>query len=279
MRLPAKPTFALALGGGGARGLVHILVFEALDELGIKPVAIAGTSIGAIVGAAYAAGHSGKALRQHTTDLFRNRADVMAKLFRARVGRLSDLFGGGLNNPVLVDGEKLLEAFWPKQMPADFEALKIPFVAVSGDFYGRGKVSHSAGPLLPAVAASMAIPGLVRPVRMGNRLLIDGAVVDPVPFEDVLATADRVIAINVAGGPVEKPDGKMPGALEMTFGASQIMQSALMRVRLREASARVVVVEPPVDGIGALDFLGVKKILANHENLKDRIKTLFEEAV
>jgi NTE family protein len=268
MSLPAKPSLALALGGGGARGLVHILVLEALDELGIVPVALAGTSIGAIIGAVYAAGHSGKDLRQHVTELFRDRTDIMSKLFRARVGRLSDLFGGGLNNPVMVDGEK--------RMPVDFEGLKIPFTAVSGDFYGRGKVSHSKGPLVPAVAASMAIPGLVKPVQMGNRILIDGAVVDPVPFEDVLATADRVLAINVSGGPVEKPDGKMPSALEMTFGASQIMQSALMRIRLREANDKVIVVEPPVDQIGALDFFAAKKIFASHEGLKDQIKALLQ---
>jgi NTE family protein len=270
------PRIGLALGGGGARGLVHILVLEAFDELGIKPVGIAGTSIGAILGSAYCAGHSGKALRAHVIDVFRDRADVMAKLFRARVGKLTDLFSGGIGNPVLLDGEKVLDAFWPERIPVMFEELEIPFTAVAADFYARAKVALSKGPLLPAVAASMAIPGLVRPVQIGGRLLVDGAVVDPVPFEEVLAGADRVIAINVTGGPVERADGKLPRALEVTLGSSQIMQEQMLRVRLKQTGPHVTVLEPKVDGFPALDFFQARKILANSEGLKDEVKRLIE---
>ncbi len=84
-----RPRVAIALGGGGARGIAHVLALEALDELGIRPVAIAGTSMGAVVGAAYAAGIEGRAIRTHILRVLRNRSDVMGKLLRARVGRFS----------------------------------------------------------------------------------------------------------------------------------------------------------------------------------------------
>ncbi len=268
-----QPRIALALGGGGARGLVHIAVLEAFDEMGVKPVAIAGTSIGAIIGGAYAAGHSGKALRAHVIEAFRDRADVMARLFRARVGRFADLFGG-FGNPVLLDGERVLDAFWPDRIPPLFEELQIPFVAVAADFYARSKVSFTKGPLLPAVAASMAIPGLVRPVQIGGRTLIDGATVDPVPFDDVTAVADRVIAVDVAGAPVEPKDGKALRALDVTFGAAQIMQAALIRQRLRMAGPKVCVLEPPISVFGALDFFSAKRILAANEALKEDVRRL-----
>ncbi|MCA4909542.1 MAG: patatin-like phospholipase family protein, partial [Methylobacterium sp.] len=84
----AKPRIGLVLGSGGARGLAHIVAFEAFDRLGIRPAEIAGTSIGAILGAAYASGFSGTALRQHALREFRNRTEVMTRLFQARVGRI-----------------------------------------------------------------------------------------------------------------------------------------------------------------------------------------------
>src|SRR5579871_1591841 len=99
-------TFALALGGGGARGLAHIAVFEALDEIGVKPVAIAGSSIGAAVGAAYAAGMSGKEIRRYAIGLAHDRPEALRRLMRARAGRLSDIFGGGFGDATRLDAEK-----------------------------------------------------------------------------------------------------------------------------------------------------------------------------
>ena len=83
-----RPRVAIALGGGGARGSAHVLALEALDEMGIRPVAIAGTSMGAVVGAAYAAGIEGRAIPTHILRVLRNRSDVMGKLLRARVRAL-----------------------------------------------------------------------------------------------------------------------------------------------------------------------------------------------
>ena len=106
-------TFALALGGGGARGLAHIVVTEALDEMGVKPVAIAGTSIGAVIGAGYASGMSGRDMRRYAIQLAHNRADVMRRMMRARAGKLRDIFGGGLGDATRLDAELLCEQFLP----------------------------------------------------------------------------------------------------------------------------------------------------------------------
>ena len=119
------PTVAIALGGGGARGIAHVLALEALDEMEIKPAAIAGASMGAVVGAAYAAGIEARDIRAHVLRVLRNRSDVMAKLLRARVGRFADIVLRGRGNPVLLDAELFLDLFWPADMPVSFEALEI----------------------------------------------------------------------------------------------------------------------------------------------------------
>ena len=92
-------TFALALGGGGARGLAHIAVIEALDEMGVRPTVIAGTSIGALIGAAYAAGMRGKDIRHHVIGFAHDWGETRRRLMTARAGNLGDLLYGGLAKP------------------------------------------------------------------------------------------------------------------------------------------------------------------------------------
>src|SRR5207237_1230973 len=96
--MPRSDTGALALGGGGARGLAHIAVIEALDELGVQPACIAGTSIGALIGAAYAAGLSGKDIRRHVIALAHDRAEAWRRLITARAGTIANLFAMGFGS-------------------------------------------------------------------------------------------------------------------------------------------------------------------------------------
>src|SRR5262249_55591341 len=153
----AKPrTLALALGGGGARGLAHAVVMEALDEIGVRPVAIAGSSIGAAVGAAYAAGLSGKAIRRQWLSLAHGPGDAIARLFGARAVTLSSMIAAPFGNPMLLDAQRLCEAFLPAAVPDDFAQLEIPLMVPATDLYGRSEVVFSAGPLKTAIAASMA---------------------------------------------------------------------------------------------------------------------------
>src|SRR5262245_27285498 len=207
---------ALALGGGGARGLAHVAVLEALDEMGVKPVAIAGTSIGAIIGAGYAAGMSGRDIRRYATTVAHNRTDMMARMMRSRAGKLRDLFGGGFGDATRLDAEKLCENFLPDIMPEDFAGLQIPLTVVASDLYRRQSVVFSQGPLRPALAASIALPGIVRPVELGGHVLVDGGATNPLPFDLLRGRADLVVAVEISGPP--SPDGRsVPNAVECLY--------------------------------------------------------------
>jgi NTE family protein len=243
-------------------------MLEALDEMGIVPTAIAGTSIGAIVGAAYAAGLSGERIRAHTLSTFRNRTRVFAKLFEARIGRIADLFARG--NPVLLDGERMLDRFWPSEVPDSFEELAIPFTAVATDFYGCGQVAFSSGALVSAVAASMALPGLIKPVGIDDKLLIDGGAVNPLPCDAVAGKADIVVAIDVTGAPSAE-EVSAPNAFSVLFGAAQIMQAAIVKAKTT-AHPPDILVRPDIQKFGITDFFRASRIFEAAAPAKAKLK-------
>lgn len=273
----AKPRVGLVLGSGGARGLAHIVVLETLDRLAIRPVEIAGTSIGAILGAAYAAGTSGAALRTLALRDFKDRAEVMTKLFRARVGRFADIWKGGLANPVLVDGEDVLARFLPGLLPERFEDLEIPLSVIAGDFHRLERVVFSEGPLAPAIAASMAIPGLVRPVSFSNRVLVDGGTVDPLPIRAITAEVDVIIAIDVSRAAARDEGEKIPGSVETGFRVYDLMQAALADAQANAEQRPVRRLKVPVEGFNALDFFAAKKILAASEGLAGAVESVLSQ--
>ncbi len=261
----------LALGAGGARGLAHIVALEAFDELGIKPAAIAGSSMGAVIGAAYAAGMPGRALRAFVLASFRQRPRVVAKLLNARVGKLSQLINrSGIGNPVLVDGERLLDLFWPEAVPDRFDGLKIPFTAIATDFHLRSEIALGTGPLTPAVGASMALPGLVRPVVLDGRVLIDGGAVNPLPYEHVSGRGAFVVAVDVCGASFVS-DVRVPEPIEAMFGASQILMSSVVQ-RMIERHPPDLLVKPDVGAFAGLDFFKAQDIFDASEPIKDQIK-------
>jgi NTE family protein len=271
-------TFALALGAGGARGLAHIAVFEALDELGVKPVAISGSSVGAVMGAAYAAGMSPRALRRHVIAMVQDRATLIRRLLGARASGFawSSLlrvpFG---HNPVLLDADKFCAAFLPEAVPEDFSALAIPLLVIASDLYGQAEVVFSDGPLRPAIAASMAIPGLVRPLAHDGRVLVDGGAVDPLPFSQLRGRADVVVAVDCSGEQSEP--GKVPGPWESVFATITVMGQAIVAEKLK-AGAPDLVLRPPVGFFGMLDFLQASAILRVAEqsipDIKEKIAAL-----
>ena len=264
----AQPTIALALGAGGARGLAHIAALEVFDELGIKPAVIAGTSMGAVIGAAYAAGVSARDIRAHAEGFLRDRSVIMAALVEARIGRLADLVARG--NPLLIDGERFLDRMWPEAVPDRFEDLALPLLVVATDYDGRAEAVFHEGPLLPAVAGSMAIPGLVRPVRHGERVLVDGGAINPLPFDHLIGRADLLVAVDVTGGPSPHPT-RAPGGFETMFGTLQIMQGAIVEAKLKLYRPEIVV-RPAVDRFRVLDFFQARAILAAAEPAKDALK-------
>jgi NTE family protein len=273
---PTSPELALVLGAGGARGLSHILVLEALDELGVRPALIAGCSMGAIVGAAYAAGLSGKDLREHVAITFKDRARVIARLLDARIGKFTDLMRG-VGNPVLIDGERMLDLFWPEAVPDRFEELAIPFMALAADYHLHSEVALTSGPLTPAVAASLAIPGLVRPVVIGERVLVDGGAINPLPYDRLMAAGRIVMAVDTSASATIS-DRRIPEPLEAMVGVSQILTRTIVQ-RMIERQPPDILIRAGVDSIGGLDFFKAKAILEAAEPVKDEVKRRLAQAL
>jgi NTE family protein len=265
----AKPkTLALALGGGGARGLAQIAVIEALDEIGIKPVAIAGTSIGAAIGAAYAAGMDGKSMRRLAIRVAHERGETIARLLAARAGVAP--FSAVLANPMLLDGKKLAAAFLPPEIPDDFAALKIPLIVLATDLYDRCAVPFAAGALKDAIAASMAVPGLVRPVEVDGKVLVDGGAVEPLPFRYLEGRADVILAVDVSGGTRGRPR-EIPDPWECLFTTLQIMGRTIVNEQLKHGAPDLLI-RPDIGIFRMLDFFRASAILRAADAVKPVVK-------
>jgi NTE family protein len=258
-------TLALALGGGGSRGLAHVVVMEALDEIGVRPVAIAGSSIGAAMAAAYAAGLSGKAIRRHVISLAHGRGETVTRLFGARAVTLSSMIAAPFGNPMLLDAQKLCAAFLPAAVPDDFAQLEIPLIVPATDLYGRSEVAFSTGPLKLAIAASMAVPGLVRPVEHDGRVLVDGAAVDPLPFEHLRGRADVILAVDTTVGPIA-PRG-IPDPWENLFATLQVMSHTIVTEKLKRGAPDILI-RPELSAFRLLDFFHASAILRAAEPAK-----------
>lgn len=192
MNSQTQPCIGIALGSGAAKGFSHIGVLKVLQEMGIYPHVVAGTSMGAFVGAAYAAGQL-EALE-----------DWVRKLDNWQVFSLLDI-NWTLNGGVL-GGRKPFNAFFDNIDSKLIEDLPLPFTAVATDLYTGQEIWLQSGDLREAVAASSAIPGLLSPKRLSGRWLVDGAVVNPVPVDVCRAMgATRVIAVDVTedGAPLQ----------------------------------------------------------------------------
>ncbi|MBN8941591.1 MAG: patatin-like phospholipase family protein [Rhizobiales bacterium] len=274
---PAAP-FALVLGGGGAKGLAHIVVIEALDELGLRPLEVAGTSIGAIIGACYSAGMAGRDIRAYALDMLQVRPDILRRLLTTRVGRFTDLIRTGLTNPVLIDPEKFLQVFLPPAVPLLLEDLIIPLTVVATDYHARLDIGYSDGLLIPAVAGSMAIPGVLRPVAHGGRVLIDGGIINPVPVDKVDASV--VLAVDVLDGSSHHGviDDTVPAPWDALFGSVMLMMQVLSGVKLAEHRPTIHI-RPPVEPFRVLDFLKAKDILAACDPIKDEVKRRLTRAL
>ncbi|HEY8247831.1 MAG TPA: patatin-like phospholipase family protein [Hyphomicrobium sp.] len=179
----AKAKIGLALGGGAARGWAHIGVLKALAEAGIRPDIIAGTSIGAVVGACHAAGHLDE-LEGFARELTRRRI----------FGYLDFNFAG----TALINGQKLCDRLERQLGDLHIEELDPRFTAVATELGSGHEIWLSRGRLADAVRASYALPGIFRPVKINGRWLFDGALVNPIPVSVCRAHGARyVIAVNL----------------------------------------------------------------------------------
>lgn len=262
-------TFAIAFGGGGARGLAHIHIIEALDELGIRPVSIAGSSIGAVMGAAMAAGMSGREIHQYARSILARRAEVASRMWQARPGTLAEMLGNGFQIGQF-NIERILKVFLPVQIPDDFAKLKVPLQVTATDFFGHELVVLRQGGLNSALAASSAIPAVFGPVKRDGRLLVDGGIYNPVPFDLIEGHADVTIAIDVVGAPAANGRRK-PSSLDLVLGASQLMMQSIVAGKLRQKRPDIFL-QAPVSGFRALDFLKIDTVMAETASLKDELK-------
>lgn len=271
-----EPRIAVAFGGGGARGLAHIHVIEALDELGIRPVAISGSSIGSIMGAGMAAGMAGAEIREYAVSNLGRSSEVMSRMWRARPETFAEMFAGGVRLGQF-NAERILHAFLPHALPATFEELRIPLYTTATDYFGHQEVVFSQGDLFQAIAASSALPAVFRPIHHEGRILIDGGIVNPVPFDLLEGMADIVIAIDVIGAPVDTGERRL-SSVELLFGASQIMMESIVALKLKRTRPQIML-RPPVSHIGVLDFLKVERVLDETARIKDELKQAVEAAI
>jgi len=273
----SAPRIELALSGGGARGFAHIAVMEAFDALGVRPSHVTGTSIGAILGAAYCAGLSGREIRQEILAIFRTRAEVLARLMRSNGTGLGMLVRPTLANPLQMNAERLLAAFLPASVPDRFETLETPLTIVATDFYRGVSVSFESGPLRRAIAASMAIPAIFTPVVIDRTVYIDGGVVDPLPTSQLEGRADIVVAVDVVKGPTAKP-GRLPTPFEAILGSSQTMMQNILNARVARHPPDVLI-KPDISDFRIMEFYKTRAILKATEPFVEDAKRNIEAAI
>jgi len=266
------PRIGLALGSGSARGWSHIGVIRVLEEAGISPEIVCGTSIGSLVGAVYAAG------KLDSLELW-----VKELNWQGVVGLLDLKMGGGL-----IEGSKLVGFLRQQLDDQGIEQLAKSFACVATDLANGREIWLREGPVVDAVRASLALPGLFRPVWREGQLLVDGGLVNPVPVSLCRAMgADIVIAVDLnwdllgqrqriasAAQSSEVPanngkfnallaklrpsawlggEANMPSMLDVVSTSLNIMQVRISQSRLAGEPADAII-RPKLPGIAALDF-------------------------
>jgi NTE family protein len=255
----AEPDVALVLGSGGAAGLGHIAMLRVFEEQGVRPSAVAGSSIGAIVGALYASGLDAEAIES----LFREFGGSAFNPFAGLFGDdgapgLRDLIEIDLGNGSLLDSNRFIDFVGERMAARRFDDLELPLEIVATDFWSGQPRTLASGDLLQAMRASMAVPGVFAPVAMGEDLLIDGGASNPLPV-DLVADHDLIVAIDVTGSR-QRNRGEPPDISDFLFSSFEIMQQSILRARLREYPADIYI-KPGLDDIRMLHFDRVDEIL------------------
>jgi NTE family protein len=246
------PKIGIALGSGGARGIAHIQFLKVFDELGIKPYMIAGCSIGSLIGALYCAGSK-------TQDI----ENYFLNLKQKDINSLTDLT---VNKSGFIKGDKAIQELSKKLKCKKFKDLKIPLKIVATDFYDGKSIIFNKGNILKAVRASSSIPGIFVPVDYKNKILIDGGIVNPVPYDLLLKECDFVIAVNVVEGTFSnkrkesKRKKEMPIVHELIFNTYEIVQLNIINNML-ETNPPDIYIKPDVSKFNMMEFTRAKEIL------------------
>ena len=267
----------LALGGGGAKGLAHIPLLEVLDKMQIRPCCIAGTSIGAVLGALYASGVKGSEIRSLVQETVIRKNASPVELLKD-IKRLVQFMDIDFLGPGIFKGDSVMRYFYDAIHKDNFEDLEIPLKVVATDFWASEQAVLSSGNLLKAVKASMGLPGLFTPVKYGERILIDGGGVNPVPF-DILDDCDLIVAVDVLGY-AESESGKPPGAVKAVLEMFDIMQRTIVETKMSITQPGIYI-KPDIRNIGILEFFRAEEIYASAEascrELEEKLKEYYPE--
>jgi NTE family protein len=230
---PAKPPrIGLALGGGAARGFAHIGVIQVLEEAGIKPDLVVGTSAGSLVAALYAHGRSG--------------TELAALALTMDEGALTDWSFPGRG---VIKGEALARYVREHTAGQNIELMKLPLGIVATDLDSGAGILFQRGDTGTAVRASSSVPAVFQPVSIGGREYVDGGLVSPVPVRFARQMgATLVIAVDISTPPDGKATDGMAKLLLQTFA---IMGKSINQFELRDAD---VVLHPPLAGVSSADF-------------------------
>ncbi len=244
-----KRDVALVLGGGGARGIAHIGAIEELEHRGYRIGSVTGTSMGALVGGMYAAGHLAE---------FR---EWLCALDRRKIFSLVDF---SLATDGLVKGDRIIESLKRIVPDRSIERLRMPFVAVAADLVSGREALFDSGGLYDAIRASISIPSVFRPVHRDGMVLVDGGAVNPLPVNRVRRMpGDRVAAVDVSApfGGAPGPRARMPlNYYRMLVLLSQIMHQHLARLTC-ELHRPDLFVELPADRYGVFEFFRAREIV------------------
>jgi len=266
----------LALGAGGANGLAHIPVLETLDELGQRPSRIAGSSIGAVVGALYASGMSGQQIRALVLESFTlEESPSLSELIVEDAARWADLIDLDLGNGGLLSSDGAI-AFLLESLEAQtFEELEIPLQVVAGDLWSREAVILSSGDLGSAVRASMALPGVFQPVQRDGRTLVDGGTVNPVPFDLFPDDCTLVIAVDVSGVRTPPENGEQ-SYFETVFNAVKVMQEAIVTAK-RSQGEPDLFLAPAISDIRALEFYRAEEVFEQARPTQEQLRQAVQD--
>jgi len=262
------PPVSVALGSGGAGGLAHIAMLRVFDDLGLRPARISGTSIGAVIGALYAAGLSADEIEAIFDEFAGSELDAMTAILHSELGA-ADILRFGLGNGGILDSSGFLEFLAGHVEARTFEDLSIPLSVVATDFWTGEAVIIEKGDLFTAIKASMAVPGLFQPVRQSDRLLVDGGLSNPLPFDLFSDGRQRVVAIDVTGSrhrPKENPD-----LTDLLFKTFELMQQSIIR-EMRRRHEPDLYVKPDTSGIRLLHFNRLHDILAGAQPEADTLR-------
>ena len=253
-----KPLLGLALGGGGARGFAHIGVLKILEGEGIQPQLMSGTSMGAVIAALYANGMSAKEIEEIALGMSNlNNIGNMVKLLDSNLTKLRNV----ISNKAM---QKYLTEMFGGSI--DFADLKIPLALAAVDVLHARDVALQEGDLLEAISASMALPGIIAPLRKGDAMLVDGGSLNNVPADLVDSMgAEVTVAVDVSPDVTNMDfwdEQHIPGIAMANWRTNAIMVANFTAAKLRKARTDLIIrpdIDPQITTLSG--FTNVKELV------------------